>query len=97
MIYAEFEEYPHLIELVQFLRERFSQVDYGSQCDDWIWITDQQMKVSIDNFTSHGLQIKAPVGSKTLLTTILEAVGNRYDLRLMDPPEWEGHESEDPE
>ncbi len=92
MIYAEFEEQPHVIDLVQFLRDRFPQVEYGQQMDAWIWITDQQMKVSLDTFTSRCLQIKGPAASQSLARRVLEAVGKYYDLRLIDPPEWEGHE-----
>ena len=93
MIYAHFIEYPRFKELVHLLQSQFAQVQWGSQCDDWIWITHGTMKVAIDNFWSQSLQIKAAPASKPLLDRVIQAIDEHYRLAIIDPPELEPHES----
>lgn len=59
VIFAELdrESFP---AIVATLTARFDGIQYGSQCDDWIWIECGGMKIEIDSFYSLQLELKGP-------------------------------------
>jgi hypothetical protein len=46
--------------IVEILKVNFGNIQYGSQGDDWIWITRKNVKIEIDTFFSANLEVKGP-------------------------------------
>jgi hypothetical protein len=45
--------------IVSILSDHFPRLEWGSQCDDWIWIYRRDYKLEIDSFSSMELEVKA--------------------------------------
>lgn len=70
VIFAELDRGSFAL-IVAALAARFDDIQYGSQCDDWIWIERGGMKVEIDSFYSMQLELKGPRRAFGLLQEIL--------------------------
>lgn len=86
LVHAEFVQAPRFLELLQVLKQKFPDLTYGQQCDDWIWIQDGTQKVAIDTFTSILMQVKADSQSVELLSKVIPVITKHYKLRMIDPP-----------
>lgn len=94
MLFGKFREYPKFRHLVQFLRNKYSspKLKFGQQGDDWIWIHDGTDEVSLDNFTSFDMEIKCSNPSAPILQEVVDYLSTKYDLDMLDEPEYEAHE-----
>lgn len=70
LIFAELDR-ASLAPIVAALTGRFSNVQHGSQCDDWIWIECKGMRIEIDSFYSPQLELKGPRRAFGLVQEIL--------------------------
>jgi hypothetical protein len=77
--------------LVALLRHHFQNVESGLQGDSWVWVLNDSHKVAIDTFTSMQHQVKSSEPS-VLVNQVLGVLAHHYQLRVLDPPELEGHE-----
>jgi hypothetical protein len=95
MVFAEIQHLEHYSdfhgELRDFIGKHFSNVQSGIQSDSWIWILDGEEKVAIDTFTSMKHQVKSPKPGPHV-QKVIEALLLRFDLRVYEKPEFEGHE-----
>jgi hypothetical protein len=78
-------------ELEVFLPQHFLQVESGIQGDSWFWIHDGEEKVAINTFTSMKHQVKCVSPGKHV-QRVIEALRAKYEVRVYDSPELEGHE-----
>jgi len=96
MIFAEFikeqDYYLFYYELVDFMKEKYENVESGLQGDAWIEITKGQEKVTIDTFTSMRFQIKYRLVGGLLLEDVISKLKNEYQIHVFDKPEPEVHE-----
>lgn len=97
MIFAEMKydgdyESRHL-ELLAFLRQRFSNVESGLQGDSYLWVLDGAEKVALDTFTSMKHQVKSPKSGQHV-QQVIDVLKQRYKLNVYSTPELEGHEKE---
>ena len=92
MIYADFVEEPDFDRLVMSLKEHFGSIEYGQQGDAWIWITQNEMKVAIDTFTTMHFQVKAEPASEALAESVLAALQGKFEISILAEPELEPHE-----
>ena len=95
MIFAELQyDQPYSDEhapLVALLGRHFQSVESGLQGDSWVWIVDNDQKVSVDTFTSMRHEVKSSQPCR-LLDQVLAVLGGHYTLHLMDQSALEGHE-----
>lgn len=95
MIFAELQydqPYSEVHEpLVALLGRHFPKVRAGLQSDSWVWVLDNDQKVTIDTFTSRHHQVKSTERS-SLVNQVIAVLAPQYRLRLLDPPEFEAHE-----
>ena len=96
MIFAEMQYQNHYsefhAELVEFIKSNFTNVECGLQGDSWIWIFDENDKVAIDTFSSMKHQVKCENPNSSLTNKVINALSNRYKLRIYSKPEREPHE-----
>ena len=95
MIFAELQydqSYYEVHEpLVALLGRHFPNVESGLQGDSYAWVLDNGQKVAVDTFTSMHHQVKSPKPS-SLVNQVLAVLARQYQLRILDPPEFEAHE-----
>ena len=95
MIFAELQYTEHYQglhdDLEVFLRTHFRLVESGMQTDSWFWILDGGKKVAVDTFTSMKHQVKS-ASPGPHVDSVLRVLRSKYDLRVYDSPELEGHE-----
>jgi hypothetical protein len=98
MIFAELQygqSYSEVHEsLVALLGHHFPNVRSGLQTDSWVWVLDNGHKVAVDTFTSMHHQVKS-TGPSSLVNQVLAVLESKYQLLLLDPPEFEAHEGPD--
>lgn len=91
MLYAELTYPEHYSEvhdeLVEYLEQRFAQVQSGLQGDSWVWIFEGDDRVAIDTFYSMKHQVKATQGARTLAHRVIAHLAGRYELVVPDPPQ----------
>lgn len=96
MIFAELkydEDYADKhFELVEFLKNEFDDIQYGLQGDSWIWIFDGDEKVAIDTFYSMKHQVMSTGSQCKLVHRVLTKLSERFELSILDEPEYEPHE-----
>jgi len=97
VIFAQLEYLPRYSafhsELLDFVRERFQNVQSGLQGDSWIWIFEGEEKVAIDTFTAMKHQVKSAKAGP-LVGKVIETLRSKYAVRVYRTPEREGHEGE---
>ena len=85
VIFAELlREFFELI--VEALRKQFSDLKYGSQGDDWIWIERNEMKIEIDSFYTLELEVKGPRRAYGLVEELMHLMNNEWILTKYDTP-----------
>ena len=77
--------------LVGLLSRHFQHIESGLQGDSYVWVFDGTDKVAVDTFTSMQHQVKSSEPSD-LVDQVLKVLAHEYQLRVLDPPEVEGHE-----
>ncbi len=92
MIFAEFIKNESLELILEVLRNNFLKVDSDKQSDSWIWIHDNEMKVSIDTFTNNRFEVKANEQSYLLLNRVLVVLNLKFSLKIYSTPKFEVHE-----
>ena len=96
MIFGEIENsdsyYDFYDELRAYVEKHFQHVESGIQGDAYIWIINEDQKVSLDTFSSMRFQIKSNAISSTLLEAVINALRKKYSILLYREPETEGHE-----
>lgn len=96
MIFAEIDyekKYPEMHdELVDFFKTGFPAIQHEHQGDSWIWIFENEEKVTIDTFSSMKHQIKASSAEYSLINKIIEYVRTKYAVVIYTTPELEAHE-----
>lgn len=89
VVFAELNR-SYFQQICQTMTSHFSHVQYGSQCDDWLWIHYAHGKVEIDSFNSlNNLEVKAPRKQFGLVQEILNLcqpdwILTRYALPKID-------------
>lgn len=90
MIFGEIEcqqsYYDFYDELLDFIKNHFSNVESGLQGDAYIWIASVDEKVSLDTFTSMNFEIKADISSSSLLERVIEIIEKQYSVRRYYEP-----------
>ncbi len=98
MIFGELQYQQHYDEmhreLVDFIEERFPNVESGHQGDSWIWILDENDKVQIDTFSAMRHQIKSPYRDSKLVNKVIRELQGSYSVSVFNEPEIEAHEDE---
>lgn len=96
MIFGELRYQQHYDEmhqeLVEFIKERFPNVESGHQGDSWIWVLEESDKVQIDTFSSMCHQIKSPYSNSKLVHEVIHQLKSKYQVSVFDEPELEAHE-----
>lgn len=93
MVIGEIIHEQHYVDVFQGLLElintMFENVDSGIQGDAWIWIFEEEEKVSLDTFSSMRFQIRVEKKDGQLLDKILSILESKYKLSLYEEPEFE--------
>ena len=96
MIFAELEYEEHYSEfhqeLLNFIKEKFDQVESGLQGDSWIWVFENNEKLAIDTFTSMKHQVKSSGTEFALVNKVIKHIDSKYKVFIYDTPELEAHE-----
>ena len=96
MIFAEMQyeqDYSEMhFELVEYLKNNFSDIQHGLQGDSWIWIFEGDEKVALDSFSSMKHQVKSEMLDSDLIEQVIATLSKRYKLTRYDDPELEPHE-----
>ena len=96
MIYAELKYEEHYSEvhsrLVSILQSKFPNIESGLQGDSWIWIFEDDEKVSIDSFYSMKHQIKSSSPQEKLVHRVIGVLSSEFSLEIYQNPELEPHE-----
>lgn len=72
--------------IVEALKSKFNDFNYGSQGDEWIWIEKEGKKVEIDSFYSRELEIKGPRVAYEIVKEILHLLSEEWILKIFDKP-----------
>lgn len=95
MIFAEMtypQDYADIhAPLLACISAHFARVESGLQGDSWIWVFSGESKVAIDTFSSMKHQIKSDKAAP-LVQQVIETIKRRYEVRVYETPELEGHE-----
>lgn len=93
MIVGEIVQEQHYADVFQDLLEListvFANVDSGIQADAWIWIFENDEKVSLDTFSSMRFQIKVDKEPSVLLGKVLSVLEDKYKLYIYEEPDTE--------
>ena len=96
MIFAELQyeqDYSDVhFELVEFMKNKFPEIQYGLQGDSWIWVFHGDEKVAIDTFSSMKHQVKSESSKGDLVKLVIATLSDRYTLTEYDEPELEPNE-----
>ena len=96
MIFAEMEyekEYSEFHdELVSFIESEFYNIEHGLQGDSWIWIFENEEKVTIDTFSSMKHQVKSSSSESHLVSKVLDHISAKYKVVVYKNPQLEAHE-----
>lgn len=91
IVYTEHYDDMHQ-ELVDFIEQRFPNVESGHQGDSWIWITTENDKIQIDTFSAMHHQVKSPYPESKLVHDVIQALQTKYTLTVYSEPQLEAHE-----
>ena len=96
MVFAELRyeghyDYQH-DNIVNCLQEAFPDLQSGHQGDSWIWVGDEDNRVSIDTFYSMTHQVKAASPDNALLGLVLNRLQSSFELEIFENPQAEPHE-----
>jgi hypothetical protein len=72
--------------IVEILKKHFGNIQYGSQGDDWIWITRKNIKIEIDTFYSANLEVKGPRKGFNLVQEILNLMNPDWIEKIFTEP-----------
>ncbi|MBL8092372.1 MAG: hypothetical protein JNJ43_18710 [Anaerolineales bacterium] len=72
--------------ILKSLQKHFSNMQFGRQGDDWIWIHFSDEKIEIDSFYSMNLELKGKRKQYATAKEILSKIEKDYVLEVFDPP-----------
>jgi hypothetical protein len=72
--------------IVSILSDYFPRLEWGSQCDDWLWVYHRDYKLEIDSFSSMELEMKGPRKSYGLAQEILGRLPSSTLLCVFETP-----------
>ncbi|MBE9194883.1 hypothetical protein IQ219_06075 [Synechocystis sp. LEGE 06083] len=72
--------------VVSILSDYFPRLEWGSQCDDWLWIYRQDYKLEIDSFSSMELEVKGPRKASGLAQEVLSLLPPSVFLQVFERP-----------
>lgn len=72
-------------DLLDYVKAHFSNVESGIQGDAWIWITQDNQKVSLDTFYSMQFEINSE-SQNELLQTVMKTLSVKYQLSIYEMP-----------
>lgn len=91
MIFGEIVHEEHYEDvfpaLLGVISATFAHVDSGVQGDAWIWIFENDEKVSLDTFSSMQFQLKAKQEGGILLGKVISVLERKYKLCIYTTPE----------
>lgn len=85
VIFAELDR-NYFDSIVEVLKTNFKNIRFGSQGDDWIWITKKGIKIEIDSFYSFNLEVKGPRKGFVLVQKILKLINSNCIKKIFDVP-----------
>ncbi len=96
MIFADIEyskDYSNVhYELVNLMGSNFEIIKYGIQGDSWVWIFEENDKVTIDTFSSLKHQVKCDIKGSPLIKKVISVLKQKYEILEYDTPKLEIHE-----
>lgn len=72
--------------ILKSLQKHFSDIQFGRQGDDWIWIHFSGEKIEIDSFYSMNLELKGKRKQYAIAKEILSKIEKDCLLQVFDPP-----------
>jgi hypothetical protein len=87
LIYARFNGEADIRALAEYVQARYDRVEWGSQCDDWLWVHFDEGKLEIDTFYTMQLIVHGPAELRQEAATLVDYIMQRYELTVLDPPE----------
>ena len=97
MIFAQLENVTDLRNLLDILENHFGLIEWGDQGspgqpDAYFWISRDDVRVAVDNFTSMKFQVKCDCPDNALIQDVIEVLGKSYCMKIYSEPEREAHE-----
>lgn len=97
MIYGEIKidesYYNFYHELLTYIKNNYKNVESGLQGDAYIWIKNNNEKVTLDTFTSMRFEIKSNVKNGTLVQEVINTLKKYYPVSIYPEPELEAHDT----
>lgn len=72
--------------ILKSLQKHFSDIQFGRQGNDWIWIHFSDEKIEIDSFYSMNLELKGKRKQYAMAKEILTKLDKDCILEVFDPP-----------
>ena len=72
-------------DLLGYVTANFANVESGVQGDAWIWITQNNQKVSLDTFYSMQFEINSDSHNE-LLQAVIKTLSAKYPISIYDMP-----------
>ena len=72
--------------IVACLVKEFPDLQNGHQGDSWIWIGEENNRISIDTFYSMTHQVKAADPDNPLLGQVLRQLQSVFEVEILDIP-----------
>ncbi|MBE9242370.1 hypothetical protein IQ217_16650 [Synechocystis salina LEGE 00031] len=72
--------------VVSILSDHFPRLEWGSQCDDWLWIYCRDYKLEIDSFSSMELEVKGPRKAYGLAQEVLRLLPPSVFVQVFERP-----------
>jgi hypothetical protein len=85
LIFAELNR-ERFEDILDRLMQRFPNVQFGRQGDDWIWVHLDDGKVEIDSFYSSHLELKGARKHANEIKRMLGMIEKDWILKRFDPP-----------
>ena len=96
MIFADLlyegDYWDHHDKLVALLGDRFATIQHGHQCDSWIWVFENEVRVEVDSFSSMKHQVKCADSASPLVEKVIAVLEECYEVNRYASPELEPHE-----
>lgn len=73
-------------EILKTLQTHFSDIQFGRQGDDYIWINFSNEKIEIDSFYSMNLEVKGKRKHYSIAKEILARLDEDCIHEIFDPP-----------
>jgi hypothetical protein len=85
VIFAELKR-NYFDDIRQEVENRYTNVQYGSQGDDWIWLHYGDDKIEIDSFYSMELEMKGLKDKQDFADEILSWMKPEWIIARFEPP-----------